>query len=278
MMKWAWFDNRCVLSSHRLIRGTDEGFLYGQGLFETMRLADGKVFLLEEHLDRLIASCPVVGLKAPSKRLLAEAVRAVIKKNRLDDAAIRLNVFKSSVRTSIFVFARKFIVPGAKEVARGFRVLLNREERVSPSALNNVKSLNHYFYNRLTQWANKYGCDEALFLNAQGRLVEGSRTNIFLVKGNRVRTPALSCGCLAGVTRAEVTRLLKTTGLSVRETGIQPRELFYQDEIFVTNSLIGVMPVTRLDGRPVGGGVLGAVTELARNMYEKGVEKARKLR
>jgi branched-subunit amino acid aminotransferase/4-amino-4-deoxychorismate lyase len=146
------------------------------------------------------------------------------------------------------------------------------------SPLSGVKSLNRPFYQGLTRWARRKNCDEAFFLNTRGELVEGARTNIFLIKGSNVKTPALSCGCLPGVTRSVVIKILKKMGYSFRQAKIRSSELFSGDEIFVTNSLIGVMPVTRLDGKRVGSGFAGSLTRRVKKAYEKEVEKRCHLR
>lgn len=277
-MDWIWLDNKIVHKKDARISGFDEGFLYGQGLFETMRCYRGKVFALDRHLKRLIQSCPVLGMEAPQKRKLEKAVYSVIRKNHLKDAYLRLNVFKHFHGTCIFVFAGKLSLPTECHYKKGFSVMLSKEEGIGISVLNGVKSLNHYFYVRLSNLAKQKGFNEAFFLNSHGEVVEGSRTNIFLVKNKKVLTPHLSCGCLPGITRGLVIETLKRLSIPLAECKIYPKELLRQDEIFVTNSLIGVMPVTRIDKRRVADGKVGAVTKLVMKAYEKIVEHERFLR
>ncbi len=272
-MKWVYFDNKILTKGHGRISGLAEGLLIGQGLFETMRCYDGKVFALDKHLKRLLESCPVLRIKRPSLKDLKKAVLCVVEKNRLTNAYIRLNVFKNGEDSSIFVFAKRLSLPGPVKYKRGFSVTLFRDERIGLSPLNNVKSLNHYFYSRLSRMAADLGFDEAVFMNARGEIVEGSKTNIFLVKGNKVSTPEITSGCLPGITRAIAIECLKRSGFSVRERKILPGELYSQDEIFVTNSLIGIMPVTRLDNKPVGSGRPGVITQEIMNVYKNEVEK-----
>ena len=156
--------------------------------------------------------------------------------------------------------------------------MLEKNERLGVSFLNNLKTLNHFFYNHLTQLARERGFDEAFFLNVSGEVVEGARTNIFLVKEGKVSTPLVSCGCLPGITRAKVIDLLKRLKIPVLQRRVLPKELFSQDEIFVTNSLLGVMAVTRLDKKPIKQGQVGPLTKNIMAVYQIEVEKACLLR
>lgn len=251
------------------------------GLFETMRSFGGRVFALDEHLARLIRSCPVVGMKAPLKKALEKAVKAVIKKDGLKDAYVRLDVFKqpkvsgkaSGKSYGIFAFTKKLSLPGINKYRRGFSLVLYKSDVLGLPPFHKVKSLDHSFYTGLTCWARERGFDEALFLNARCHLVEGSRTNVFLIKAGCVVTPAVSCGCLPGVTRRLVIGLLKKLKIRIKEARIPLKELFCQDEIFVTNSLIGVMPATAINKKPVGNGRPGNLTQGVMAAYEKEIEK-----
>jgi len=250
------------------------------GLFETMRSFEGRVFALDEHLYRLIRSCPVVGLKAPAKKALEKAVKDVIKKYGSKDAYVRLEVFKQpkgpvifKVITKLLCETKKLSLPGINKYRRGFSLTLYKGDALGLPPFHKVKSLNHSFYTRLTCWARERGFDEALFLNARLHLVEGSRTNVFLIKAGRVVTPAVSCGCLGGVTRKLVMGFLKKLKIRVKEARIPLKELFCQDEIFVTNSLIGIMPATFINKKPVGNGRVGNLTQVVMAAYEKEIEK-----
>lgn len=272
-MDWVWLDQKLVPGSQAMVSGLEEGFLQGQGLFETMRCYAGKVFALERHLKRLVESSPVLDIKAPSRKLLEKAVLSVIRGNHLSDGVIRLSVSKHGGGTRLLCFSRGISLPIPSQYKNGFCAALFRDERIGMSVLNGVKSLNHYFYIRLSLRAKQKGFDEAFFLNGRAEVVEGSRTNIFLVKENKVLTPDLASGCLPGVTRAVVIGLLERSKIPVVEAKILPKELFSCDEIFVTNSLVGVIAVTRLDKRKVGAGLVGRVTKKIMAAYEKEVEK-----
>jgi branched-chain amino acid aminotransferase len=277
-MDRVWLDDKIVLRKEAKIFCFEEGVLYGQGLFETMRCYNARVFGLKEHLRRLRSSCPYLGIKVPSEKILEKAVDAVIKKNDLKNAALRLNVSKNGVKNRIFVFPKRFVSLPAGAYQKGFSARLLKGERISASFSSSLKTFNHYFYQRLVGLAKEKRCDEVFFLNGHGDLVEGSRTNIFCVKNNVVMTPDLKGGCLPGVTRAIVLGLLKRRKVKVRERRIAPNELFAQDEIFVTNSLIEVMPVTRLGNRRIGLMGPGPLTQEIRADYKMLVEKECQIR
>lgn len=239
------------------------------GLFETMRSFGGRVFALDEHLGRLIRSAPLIGMKAPLKKVLEKAVKDAVKNGGLKDAYVKLDVFKQG----ICVLIKKLSLPSIGKYRQGFSLVLYKGGALGLPPFHRIKSLNHSFYTGLTSWARERGYDEAFFSNASGYLVEGSRTNIFLVKDGCVATPAVSCGCLPGVTRMLAIEFLKRRKIKVKEARIPLKELFLQDEIFVTNSLIGIMPVTRVGNKPVGSGRVGSLTKLVMAAYEKEIEK-----
>jgi len=243
------------------------------GLFETMRSFKGRVFALDEHLRRLRRSCPVMGMRAPLKYALEKTVKEAIKKWGLEDAYVRLEVFKKPKGQGIFVLTKKISLPALGKYRQGFSLALYQGGALGRPPYHRIKSLDHSFYTGLTCWARERGFDEALFLNGRSYLVEGSRTNVFLVKDGGVVTPAVSCGCLPGVTRGLVMRLLKKLKIRVKEARIPLKDIFCQDEIFVTNSLMGVMPATRVNNKPVGSGRVGELTRLAMSAYEKEIEK-----
>jgi branched-chain amino acid aminotransferase len=214
-----------------------------QGVFETMRLFRGRVMFFERHLERLLKSCLVWGMRPPSKSRIKKAVFAVIEKNRFQEGRIRLSLLKTRSGVRLCVSIKKITEPRKK----GFSLILLEDERMKASPLTSTKSLSRDFYERLFSDAKAKDYDEALFLNTSGEVVEGTRTNIFCVKGDAVITPELSSGCLGGITRSVVIEILKKAGVSVAERKVLPSELFKAQELFLTNALIGVMPVTRFN-------------------------------
>ncbi|MFB3919444.1 MAG: aminotransferase class IV [Candidatus Velamenicoccus archaeovorus] len=286
-MKQVYLDGHFI---RQAVAGTGVACLKsGAGLFETMRVRHARVYLLERHLERLHASCPVVGLKAPSCQELAGAVRELIRRNGLRDGALRLVVSTASVadgvcggasrrKTEVCIVERPLPVEISSKKAPVFSAVLYDKERAGFSGVPCVKTTHRDFYRRVGLFAASRKADEAFFLNAGFEVVEGSRTNVFCVKQGDVLTPSLESGCLPGITRARVLELL--AGMKVRcyETAFGPEWLYGCDEIFVTNALVGVAAVTRYNGKPVGCGHPGPVTSRLVTVYQNDIEKTCRIR
>lgn len=247
--------------------------MFDQGLFETMRCYDGRIFALKEHLARLKKSCAIIGIKPPSESILKEAINAAIKKNFFKDARLRLDVSKIKNKTHVSISIKRLPKPKLKKIESGFSVLLASGERIESGPLTGVKCVQRTFYDSLFKKSKKSGYDEAIFCNRSGEVAEGTRANVFIVKDAEVITPALSSGCLPGITRKIVIRLLKKMKIPCRQRRMMPYELFEADEIFLTNSVIEVVAVTRLNKEMVSGGKIGDRTKKIMALYKKEVEK-----
>lgn len=258
IMGWVYLDGRLMPKARAFISAFDDGFLSAQGVFETMRSYDGCIFALERHLDRLIAGCVLSSIRPPSKQKLHRVVLSLVKKNRLKNARVRLTVSKKPGGSRVFAFAAGLRL--ARTPAKGFSIIVSRSERRGISVMNTIKSCSRGFYERLYRQARQKGRDEALFLNARGAVVEGTRTNIFMVRNGIVYTPPLSSGCLPGITRSIVIDQTLQSGIVVRQKQIYPRELRKADEIFLTNSVIEIMPVIKLDGQVLSSAKHGKIT------------------
>ncbi len=267
-----WIDGRMVAKERASLPCLSPGVLYGQGVFETMRCHHGKVFLFESHLKRLAHGSGLLGIAAPSRRRIREAVRQVIEGNRLREAAIRLNLCAGVSRNHLFVFARP--LPDLRRLrARGLSACQVKDQWLGQTFLAGAKSFNRFFYEHFSALAKKKGFDEVFFGNSRGEVAEGSRSNIFIVRKGGVRTPPLGAGCLPGVTRFVAIDIMKDEGIPVREQAIGPGDLFSADEIWCTNALWGVLSVTRLDHRKVGKGKPGPVAQKIAQIYDNRVEK-----
>lgn len=269
MMPWVWFDGKIVLAKDARLPCCSEGVLFGQGLFETVRSYGGKVFALRAHIARLRRSCAIFEMAPLPMRMAERAVALVLRKNKCLDAAVRLNLAKDGPRAHFFVFARALDGPSLLQYAKGFSAGLTLTERIGATSLDSVKSFNHFFHQRLAHAAKKEGFDEMFFVNARGELVEGARTNVFCVKEGVVATPAMASGCLPGVTRAIVGKLLKAMRVKIEERRVLPEELFSAEEVFATNSLLEVIAVTRLNHRRIGTGKPGNITRRLAESYRR---------
>lgn len=249
----------------------DHGLLYGDGVFEGIRAYDGKVFKLEEHVDRLYDSARAIALTPPlSKEELTEAILETLRTNDLTDAYIR-PIFTRGIG-DLGLDPRKCPEPNTIIITQqweamygdlydtGLRAITAGVKRNPPEALPpNIKSLN-YLNNILAKiQANDADADEAIFLDVNGKVSEGSGDNIFVVKKDAIRTPT-TLNNLKGITRRTVIDLARERGYDVTETDLGIFDLYTAAEVFVTGTAAEVAPITEIDSRPIGTGEPGPIT------------------
>ena len=251
----------------------DHGLLYGDGVFEGIRAYNGRIFRLEEHIDRLLESAKTIALKiGMSKKKLIEATVATCKANNIKNGYIRLVVTRGvgslglnpylCSKPQIIIIADSLKMYSKELYENGLSVVTaatcrNLNEALSPR----VKSLN-YLNNIMAKIeALNAGCMEALMLNAQGLVAEASGDNIFIIKGKKVITPSKDMGILEGITRNAVMELARAKGLEVIECAMTRHDVFTADECFLTGTGAEVIPVITLDNRKIGTGKPGRVTK-----------------
>ncbi len=251
----------------------DHGLLYGDGVFEGIRAYNGRVFKLAEHIERLFYSAKAILLEIPmSANELTEAVVKSCRRNNIRDGYIRLVVTRgigtlglnpnTCKRPSVIVIAGNIQLYPAELYKRGLEIITVPTTRNLHSALNPaIKSLN-YLNNILAKIeALNGGCEEAIMLNAEGYVAECTGDNIFIVKGGQLLTPPLSAGALYGITRGTVMTLARETGMAVSEPNLTRYDLFNADECFLTGTGAEIIAVVKIDGRTIGKGKPGPVTE-----------------
>jgi len=284
MSEIVYLNGSLIPRSQARISALDYGFLYGFGLFETMRAYDGQVFRLDSHLNRLARSAEILGL--PIEALdLKGAVRDTIQANKLSDARVRITISigeggmvpdpSACTQPTVLILAGHY-KPYPKQVyEKGFRAVVSSIRRNSQSPLSRLKSAN-YLENMLAkQEARAAGVDEAICLNEKGLLAEASMSNIFLVNDGMLRTPGVESGILPGITREVVLELAPQLDIDTFEQDIRLDELFQTQEAFLTNSLMEIMPLTEIDGKPVGSGEPESVTRRLMANYKKLVRPSR---
>jgi len=250
----------------------DHGLLYGDGVFEGIRAYNGRVFKLNEHIERLFYSAKAILLELPMTHAqLCKATVETIRANKLKDAYIRLIVTRgigtlglnprSCKKPSVIIIAGKIQVYPAELYARGMEIVTVPTVRNLHSAVNPaIKSLN-YLNNILAKIeANNAGVEEAVLLNSEGYVAEGTADNLFIVKKGALLTPPLSAGALYGITRQTVIELAEQSGVKVSEPNLTRYDLFNADECFVTGTGAEIMPVVKIDGRVIGTGKPGPLT------------------
>jgi branched-chain amino acid aminotransferase len=278
MAEIVYLNGKLIPRHQAAIAVTDYGFLYGYGLFETMRAYQGEVFRLEDHLRRLSASAKILGIPIKTKELKS-AVAQTIRANRLASARVRLaisagegemNADPSTCKSpTVLIIAQRYTPYPPSVYEEGLRAVVSSIRRNSQSPLARLKSASYLESISARQEARKAGAEEAICLNDKGFLAEASMSNIFIVTKGLLRTPGLDSAVLAGITRKIVLELASQLGIPTKEEDIRPDELFEAEEAFLTNSLIEVMPLTEVDKKKIGSGRRGAVTEGLLKAYRK---------
>lgn len=265
----------------------DHGFLYGYGLFETMRAYNGRIFLLERHLNRLLEAASVLGLAGLNAAELDKACMDTLAANGLKSARLRLTVSRGEAgsltgtchKPTILVTASSYSPPPPEKYDRGFRAGLASFRRCSQSPIVRFKSTSYLVSVMARMEAEAAGLDESLFLNEQGHITEGSTSNIFLVTSPcRLVTPPIESGLLAGITRQVVLELAGSLGLNTIEAEVRLKDLEQASEAFLTSSLIEIMPLVGVRDNTgkvitIGSGKPGPVTRRLMAAYREMVKR-----
>jgi branched-chain amino acid aminotransferase len=262
------------------IQVTDYGFLFGYGLYETMRAYDGKFFRLDEHLARFQRSLKMLEIRVDSVEI-RRAVFATVHRNGLESARVRVTVSPGSgsltpdpatcSHLTLLITAAPYAGYPADTYREGFKAIISTARRNSQSALSGMKTTCFLESILARKEARAAGVDDALLLNDKGTLAEASSSNLFLVKEGILKTPKVGSGLLPGITRDTVLELAAASGIDALETEIQPDELGEAEEAFLTNSLMEVMPLVEVNGEKIGQGKPGAVTRQLAAAYEEQV-------
>lgn len=265
--KLLWFDGELAEAKPALLQSLTPGVLKAKGVFETMRARKGEVALLAAHVKRMSRGLKVLDLTRPkSFPAIPENISQLLKVNRLKNARVRVMLWQKGVGVHCAIVAEPLQPPGARQYSRGFKAMLtNGHRRQTPVP---IKSLDYGIFRERLQQACAGGFDEALLLNRKGELVEGSRTNIFLVKDSCLFTPSIASGCLPGVMRQVVLDRARKLKLCCAAKALKARDLFEADEAFLTNALLGIMPLTYLDLKQIGNGKPGPITRRLCEAYQ----------
>lgn len=250
----------------------DHCFLYGDGVFEGIRAYDGRVFKLDEHIDRLYSSAKAIKLEIPmSKEELKKVIIDTLRVNELKDAYVRVVItrgigdlgldVRKCPKASIIVIVEPWGPYYGDLYERGLKVITASIRRHSPRCLNpNIKACN-YLNNILAKIeANLAGADEAIMLTMEGYVSEGTGDNVFVVKNGELITPP-AVYILRGITRQAIIELANEMGIPVKEQDITPYDLYNADEVFLTGTAAEVAPVVEVDGRIIGDGKPGPMTK-----------------
>ena len=271
--------NKLVDEKDAVVSVFDHGLLYGDGVFEGIRAYNGRVFLLEEHIDRLYDSAKAIALEIPmSKEAMSQALIETCKANDILDGYIRLVVTRGKgtlglnpylcEEAKVIIIAAKIQLYPQELYDNGLKIVTVGTVRNHTEAINpRIKSLN-YLNNVMAKIeAINAGCMECLMLNTQGQVAEASGDNVFAIKDGVLTTPPSWCGALEGLTRNKVMELARNAGYKVRESVMARYDLYIADEVFLTGTAAEVISVVDIDKRMIGEGTPGKITMELSNLY-----------
>ncbi|HEY7308621.1 MAG TPA: branched-chain-amino-acid transaminase [Gemmataceae bacterium] len=280
-MTKVWINGKLFDKADAKISVFDHGLLYGDGVFEGIRIYNAKVFRLREHIDRLYESARHIALELPlGREQMTQAVLDTVKANAKQDGYIRLVVTRGGGSLGldpnrcsdpqVIVIVDDISLYPVEFYEKGLEVITASIVRNHANAVNpRIKSLN-YLNNILAKIeAVRAGCQEAVMLNPNGEVAECTGDNIFLVKRGVLRTPHLAAGILEGVTRNAVIELAREAKVPVQEMALTRHDIYSADECFLTGTAAEVVAVVKCDGRPIGNGKPGPVTRQLRERFHQ---------
>lgn len=278
-----WINGRFYSEAEAKVPVSDRGFLYGDSLFETMRAYAGCVFMADRHLKRFFGGLKKLGIKMPySREEIFGAIRDILQKNRIKSAYLRVAVSRGQgsvglsridkLKPNVVIIAKEYSGYPERMHKEGISVKVIGEFRVNElSGFSDVKSGNYLPYIMARLRATEEGYDDAVLVNTKGHIVEGATSNIFFVRKGKIATPGLLSGCLPGITRGVIIDIARRLGFTVNQRPLRHRAVFDADEAFFTNSMVEVLPVTKIDSVKIGKGLPGEITKLFKISYQKEV-------
>lgn len=287
-MSHVWLNGNFIDDSEASVSLRDTGLLHAAGVFTTMRSFDGKVFRLQQHLERIRASSEALFIPLTySDAVLTKATEDLLQRNELKDARLRLTVTRGQaiqdpvhglrLEPNVFITATDSEPYPAEFYQRGMTVILLDEQKLNPYDLQaGHKTLNYLSRLSALREANRRGAGEALWFNVHNYLQSGSISNVFVVKDETLITPPTPAelldpavreataypksAVLPGITRAAILEIAQEAGIAIKRASITVSELLEADEVFLTNSIMQVMPVCRIERRGIGNEKPGAIT------------------
>jgi branched-chain amino acid aminotransferase len=274
-----YIDGKFFDKEHACVSVFDHGLLYGDGIFEGIRVYNKKVFKLREHIDRLYASAKAIMLEIPMTHdEMMKAVSDTVILNEKVNGYIRLVVTRGvgdlgispylCKKASVIIIVGDIQIYPKELYDKGISLITSSVRRIAPHQFDTrIKSLN-YLNNILAKIeAVRSGCMEAVLLGHDGYVAECTADNIFIVKGGELRTPSSHDSNLEGITRGTVMELAASLGIKCREARMTQYDLYTADECFITGTGAEIMPVTNIDGRSIGDGLPGKITLKLRNEF-----------
>jgi branched-chain amino acid aminotransferase len=281
MTMWIYLNDRFVKEHEALVSVFDHGFLYGDGVYETIRSYGDKIFMRDQHLSRLRRSADAIGLAIPKvywPTLLHESMARNGVGNQRSDAYIRITISRGKgdigldpalcPTPTLVVMTQALKPPPSERYRTGVSLVVAKTRRNLPSALDpQIKATNFLNNIQAKREALAAGAFDSVLLNWEGHITECTVSNVFFVRSGRLCTPALSCGILDGITRGVILTLAHDAGIPVEEGRFNDEALVGANECFLSNTTMEVMPATQLNGRPIGDGTPGPLTRRLHQIF-----------
>jgi branched-chain amino acid aminotransferase len=278
---WIYLNDRFVPESEATISVFDHGFLYGDGVYETIRSYRDKIFMRDQHLARLHRSAEAIGLTIPKRdwqSLLHESMSRNGVGNDQTDAYMRITISRGPgdigldpalcPQPTIVIMTRPLKTPPPERYREGVSLIVAKTRRNLPTALDpQIKATNFLNNIQAKREAIAAGAFDSLLLNWESHVTECTVSNVFFVRSGRLCTPALACGILDGITRGVILQLAQENQISIEEGRFELGALRQAEECFLSNTTMEIMPVTTLDGQPIGSGEPGPLTRRLHQIF-----------
>lgn len=268
-----WLDGKIVPSAEANVNVFSHGLLYGDGIFEGIRIYNGRIFESAAHMERFVKGLRAIRMEIPyTPKQITDAIEQTRKANNMTDGYVRLVAARGvgtlgihpfrTLAPNVFIIVSTIQMFDPEMYTKGMKVIFASTVRNHPNALSpRLKTLN-YMNNIMAKLeAIDAGCLEAVMLNPEGYIAECTGDNLFMVRLGKLQTPAPHCGLLEGITRRLILKLARKRGIPTEETTLTRPDLYFADEAFITGTGAEVCPVTEVDKRPIGKGVPGPITK-----------------
>ncbi len=280
MTNYIFFNGKIIPVTEKCISSDDRGFLYGDAIFETLRTYNGNPFKLTEHLERMRSSAEKLRLSYEcSNAEISENITKLLEKNSVQDAYIRITLSRGEggsalqmsdgLRSTILIQVKPFTPYDEQLYKKGMSLCVSKQRRSTTSTICRHKTTNLLTSILLKEEAGSKSAHDSIVLNTDGYVAECVVSNIFMVNNGSVVTPSLDTNILPGITRRTVLDICQNSGIPAREESFKIESLIKAEEVFITNSLMEIMPVSRIDDYQIGKSVPGKITQQIMSAYKR---------
>ena len=278
--KFVFLNGNIVPDTEGYITSGDRGFLYGDGIFETLRTYNGEPFKLAEHLERMCSSAKKLSiLPVYTNAEVSESIKELIEKNNVQDAYIRITLSRgaggnglginNNLKSTMLIQVKSFTPYEKKLYEEGMSLVVSRHRRSTSCPISCHKTTNLLTSILLKEEAKRKSANDTIVINTDGYVAECVVSNIFIINNGSVTTPPLDTNILPGITRKTVLDICQNSGIPAREECFKIETLIKADEIFITNSLMEIMPVSMIENSKIGKTVPGEITQQIMSAYKR---------